>query len=88
MKQKNTKKRYITGIFPIISFEILNTCESIEKIQDPEQEEESGEKIITSKVKIVYNKKGRVTKLILALNTLIDDVKNIIDVYSDPELIK
>jgi hypothetical protein len=76
-----------TQVCAIIRFEILDPCDSIETIQDTEQSEDSEEINIKSKAKVYYAYKEGESELILTVNTLLDEAKNVIDVRFDRELI-
>jgi len=77
-----------THVYPIIRFEILDPSETIEHLHDTEQQTEEYEEIsIRSKIKIIYHKNGQESELILQVNTILDEAKNVTNVYFNRELV-
>lgn len=76
-------------VYPIVRYEILDPSETIEHLQESEQQTEDYEEIsINSKLKVIYTKNGSELELILLVSTIIDSVKNIVDVHFDPDVIE
>ena len=70
---------------PVTSFEIVDPCETVESIQEADNQ---GNVRIKSKIKIHYEKDDVETESFLIVSTVLDEVKNVVEVFFDPELIE
>jgi hypothetical protein len=86
LEKQLLRKSILVGqqVYPIIRFEILNPCDSIETSQDAEQNEEIN---INSKLKIIFAINRVESEVPLTVSTILDEAKNILDVRFDQELL-
>lgn len=71
--------------YPITSFEIIDPCEYVESIQEPDNQENVR---IKSRIKVHYEKDGQENQYFLTVSTTLDDVRNVLEVFFEPELIE
>jgi hypothetical protein len=86
LEQQLQKKSIVIGpsVFPIVSFDILDQLESMDKIQDDEENEEI---VINSRAKIFFIKPDGKSESVLIISTFLDETKTVIDVRFDLELV-